>query len=184
METALKKLPDDCKVTIDWKPFFLNPNAPSPGVDKLKMYHEKFGKDRVEKMIPYMKEQGEKVGIKFSYGGKVGNTLSSHRLVEFAKSKGKQDAMIEKIMSYYFEQEKDISDTKVLEAAASEVGLDAKEVLSSDTYTDKVKGEVHDAYRMGISGVPAFVINKKYSLSGAQDTESWEGILKKLGYLK
>mmetsp|Transcript_20818 Transcript_20818/g.51057 ORF Transcript_20818/g.51057 Transcript_20818/m.51057 type:complete len:149 (+) Transcript_20818:279-725(+) len=148
------------------------------------MYQEKFGKDRVEKMIPYMKEQGEKVGIKFSYGGKVGNTLASHRLVEFAKTKGKQDEMIEKIMSYYFEQEKDISDIKVLETAANEVGIDSKDTLSSDTYADKVKEGVHEARRMGVSGVPAFVVNKKYKLSGAQESQTWHDVFKKLGYLK
>jgi len=138
MEEALKKLPAECKVTIEWKPFFLDPSAPSPGVNKLEHYHKKFGKGRVDSMVPYMKEQGAKVGIKFSYGGKVGNTLDSHRLVEFAKKKGKQDECIEKLMSYYFEQEKDISDKKVLAQAANEIGIDAKELLEGNEYDDAV----------------------------------------------
>jgi len=75
---------------VNWKPFFLNPQAPTPGVDKMEHYYQKFGKERVDKMIPYMKEQGSKVGIKFSYKGKVGNTMDSHRLLYFARDNGKQ----------------------------------------------------------------------------------------------
>eukprot|EP00471_Norrisiella_sphaerica_P001310 CAMPEP_0184487230 /NCGR_PEP_ID=MMETSP0113_2-20130426/9526_1 /TAXON_ID=91329 /ORGANISM="Norrisiella sphaerica, Strain BC52" /LENGTH=157 /DNA_ID=CAMNT_0026869445 /DNA_START=376 /DNA_END=849 /DNA_ORIENTATION=+ len=153
----------------------------------MEMYNQKFGKERVEKMVPYMKEQGAKVGIKFSYGGKVGNTLNSHRLVQFAKEKGKVDEMVEKIMSYYFEQEKDISDLKVLKAAAAEVGLDEKETeefLESEKHVDTINDQVREAYMLGITGVPAFVINQKELLSGAQETDTWEEVLEDLGYLK
>jgi len=94
-----------------------------------------------------------------------------------------QDQCIEKLMSYYFEQEKDISDKKVLLQAATEIGIDAKEVLEGDQYADTVKKEVENAYRMGISGVPAFIINRSVSLSGAQETETWEEVLSELGYL-
>eukprot|EP00472_Partenskyella_glossopodia_P005649 CAMPEP_0197529318 /NCGR_PEP_ID=MMETSP1318-20131121/28033_1 /TAXON_ID=552666 /ORGANISM="Partenskyella glossopodia, Strain RCC365" /LENGTH=136 /DNA_ID=CAMNT_0043084745 /DNA_START=328 /DNA_END=738 /DNA_ORIENTATION=- len=134
-------------------------------------------------MIPFLKEQGAKCGIKFSYGGKIGNTMNSHRLINFAKQHGKQDEVMEILMSYYFEQERDISDNKVLAEAASKAGLDAKVFLESNDGTDKVKEEVEDAYRKGISGVPAFIINKKHSLSGAQESETWEDVFKQLGYI-
>mmetsp|Transcript_23181 Transcript_23181/g.37233 ORF Transcript_23181/g.37233 Transcript_23181/m.37233 type:complete len:188 (-) Transcript_23181:373-936(-) len=185
MELALKKLPADYKVTVNWKPFFLNPQAPTPGVDKMEHYYQKFGKERVDKMIPYMKEQGSKVGIKFSYKGKVGNTMDSHRLLYFARDNGKQDEMIEKLMSYYFEQEKDISDSKVLEAAASEIGLkDAKEFLATDKLKDEVVADVDEVRQMGISGVPAFIINGEELLSGAQETKTWVDILIERGYIQ
>ena len=97
-------MPSEIKVTVNRKPFFLNAKAPYPGVDKKVVYYKKFGAERFEKkVIPYMKKVGESVGIKFSYGGRMGNTMASHRLVKFADEKGKGDAMIEKIFSFYFE---------------------------------------------------------------------------------
>jgi len=72
---------------ISWRPFQLNPNASEEGVDKMNYYEMKFGKERTERMIPYMKQIGASENINFSYGGKVANTLNSHRLIEYAKKK-------------------------------------------------------------------------------------------------
>mmetsp|Transcript_20352 Transcript_20352/g.49976 ORF Transcript_20352/g.49976 Transcript_20352/m.49976 type:complete len:223 (-) Transcript_20352:140-808(-) len=184
MESALKKLPDDIKVTVNWKPFFLEPSAPAPGIDKMEFYLEKFGKERVAKMIPYMKEQGAKVGIKFSYGGKIGNTLDSHRLVNLAKQKGKGDEMVERLFQDYFEKERDISDLKVLNEAAGSLEIDAKEVLESEDYIKEVNEEVYDSHQMGISGVPFYIVNNSISLSGVQETETWDELMRELGYLE
>ncbi|GAB5371996.1 hypothetical protein AAMO2058_001627800 [Amorphochlora amoebiformis] len=133
-------------------------------------------------MIPYVTEQGEKVGIKFKYEGKIGNTFDSHRLVEFAKDKGKQDELVDTLMSYYFEQKRDISDKGTLNEIASKVGLDAKAFLESKEKEELVAEELLNARRMQITGVPAFIINNKYLVSGAQDTSTWEEVLKEEGY--
>jgi len=84
-----------------------------------------------------------------------------------------------------FEQEKDISDSKVLEAAASEIGLkDAKEFLATDKLKDEVVADVDEVRQMGISGVPAFIINGEELLSGAQETKTWVDILIERGYIQ
>lgn len=184
LEAALKKLPAEVKVSIKWKPFFLNPDAPAPGVDKMEAYRAKFGAARVAKMVPYMKAVGRSAGIKFSYEGKVGNTLNSHRLVELAQKQNKGDEMIEVLFAFYFEQERDISDDNVLIEAASKVGIDAKAFLASDKLRDEILKEEAAVKRMGITGVPAFIVNGKARMSGAQDTDTWLEFFRKQGYLQ
>jgi len=149
-----------------------------PGVNKL----QKYINGGFQSALPYWSEQGKKVGIQFSYGGNVGNTLDSHRLIEFAKKYGKQDEMVEKIMSYYFEKEQDISEKKTLIKAAKEVGLDAKEYLEGNENVERVKNEISEAHLKGVSGVPAFIVNGKYLISGARETEDWVDMLENLGY--
>jgi len=96
--------------------------------------------------------------------------------------------MLLSILFHYisdFEQEKDISDSKILEAAASEIGLkDAKEFLATNKLKDEVIADVDEIRQMGISGVPAFIINGEELLSGAQETKTWEDILKERGYIQ
>mmetsp|Transcript_14116 Transcript_14116/g.21438 ORF Transcript_14116/g.21438 Transcript_14116/m.21438 type:complete len:212 (-) Transcript_14116:136-771(-) len=180
MEKALDKLPKDCKVEITWKPFQLNSKAPVPGVSKI----EKYRNGGFESALPYWTQQGKKVGINFSYGGNVGNTFDSHRLIAYAKQQGKQDEMVEKIMSYYFEQEKDISVREVLEKAAKEAGVqNTKEFLESKKLCKKISDELLEGRRMGVSSVPCFILNDEHMISGAWEAKDWEKALKKMGYL-
>mmetsp|Transcript_13433 Transcript_13433/g.27184 ORF Transcript_13433/g.27184 Transcript_13433/m.27184 type:complete len:94 (-) Transcript_13433:98-379(-) len=90
--------------------------------------------------------------------------------------------MVEKIMSYYFEKEQDISEKKTLIKAAKEVGLDAKEYLEGNENVERVKNEISEAHLKGVSGVPAFIVNGKYLISGARETEDWVDMLENLGY--
>lgn len=185
LETALNQV-DKSKVDvqIDWKPFFLDPSLPTPGQDKMTLYSKKFGTERMQQMIPHMKEVGRKVGINFSYGGKVGNTMNSHRLVEFAKKEGKLDAIIEKLFAAYFEQEKDISDTDTLVKIAEEAGLDgskARSFLAGTEMKAAILEEVESAYGKGISGVPAFIVNDRFLISGGQPPEAFLKLFAKLG---
>ena len=81
---------------VTWRPFQLNQAAPK-AVNKLEMYNEKFGADRVAKMVPHMSGVGKAEGISFSYGGDTGNTFDSHRMIEKAKQLGKQDEVVEQL---------------------------------------------------------------------------------------
>lgn len=88
---------------IRWRPFFLDAHLPKK-LNKLEHYKEKFGAARVARMIPYMVEVGRSCGINFSYGGDIGNTLDSHRLIEYAYVKGgqdKQDAVVNALFRRY-----------------------------------------------------------------------------------
>ncbi|OZJ01794.1 hypothetical protein BZG36_05189 [Bifiguratus adelaidae] len=168
---------------IDWQPFQLDPTLPKEGYNKREHYIEKFGKARAQAMFPRMEAVGKDDGINFSYGGTVSNTLDSHRLIAFAKSKGKQDAVVEELFHNYFEQEKNIADEEVLKAAGVKAGLDAAEVevfLKSGELAYETKGEIERNMRRNIHGVPNFTINKRYQLSGAQEPETFQEIFEQV----
>jgi len=192
LEAAVSKLPSDVNVKIDWHPFQLDPTLPTPGVNKMQRYEAKFGgPQRVASMLEGMKANGAKWGINFSYGGNIGNTVDSHRLVEFSKQEaqggGKHtDALINALFKRYFEQEADISSHDVLVSAAAEAGLPASEeelrtFLRSDELKKAVQLEMVSASQAGISGVPHFIVNGKYAVSGAQEPETFLAVFKKAG---
>jgi predicted DsbA family dithiol-disulfide isomerase len=163
----------DTKFSIAWHPFYLDPTA-KEAEDKMARYERKFGKARMAQMIPYMKQVGETVGIKFEYGGKTGNTRDSHRLIEEAGSKGLdvQDKLVNALFHAYFEVNEDITSKDVLARIAAEAGVfnsteEALEFLKSDKRGPEVDKEVDfNQYRRGISGVPHFIIESNLPGSG------------------
>jgi predicted DsbA family dithiol-disulfide isomerase len=82
-------------------------------------------------MLPHMQQVGLQHGIKFTYGGKIGNTINSHRLVEYAKRHGKENEMVDIMMKGYFEEEQDVSDVATLVKLAGKAGLNTDEVLAN-----------------------------------------------------
>ncbi|KAF8544493.1 DSBA-like thioredoxin domain-containing protein [Trichophaea hybrida] len=162
----------DHTFTVEWHAYYLNPNAPNPSVDKTAYYKTRFGETQSGMMFDRMHRIGAETGIKFSFGGKTGNTRDSHRIIQFGKEKGKQTEVVEKLFAAYFENEQDITDHEVLVKAATDAGLEemeAREWLNSDKGGHVVDREVEEARRKGISGVPNFTINKSHVLGGAQD---------------
>jgi len=184
LERAIAHLDESkVKVEVNWLPFYLDPNLPTPGKDKMTHYVNKFGKQRTDMMLPHMKNVGLEEGISFSYGGKIGNTTDSHRLVEFAKQQGKQDEIINKLFAFYFEQERDISDRATLIEAGESIGLNGvKEMLESDAFKDEVAHLVEQAYRQNVHGVPYFRINNRVGVSGAQEPEWFAMQFKRMGF--
>lgn len=164
--------------TTTWHPYYLNPNAPIPSVDKRSLYASKFGAERSVMMFQRLESIGKKVGIRFSFGGKTGNTRDSHRLIQMAGTKGEdvQVKVVEKLFRAYFEEEKDITSREVLKAAAVESGLGQQEVsewLESDMGGEQVDKEVMEAQLKGINGVPNFVLQGQLEIGGAQDPEAF-----------
>jgi predicted DsbA family dithiol-disulfide isomerase len=151
-------------------------------------------------MIPYMAAVGGSVGIKFKYGGKIGNTRDSHRLIAEAGARGGdlQDRLVNKLFNAYFEVNDDISSKDTLAKIATEVGLfknqqEGLEFLKSDQRGAEVDREVDfNQYRRGISGVPHFIIEGSTSrmiksdhvdqeeVGGAQDPKVFEQIFAQL----
>mmetsp|Transcript_25401 Transcript_25401/g.64427 ORF Transcript_25401/g.64427 Transcript_25401/m.64427 type:complete len:184 (-) Transcript_25401:123-674(-) len=167
---------NDFRVT--WRPFQLNPDAPKEPVNKLKMYKEKFGAARIEQMLPHMTQTFKKVGVDYSMGGDTGNTLTSHRLLQWAASVGldKQDLLVEELFKNYFAEEKYLGDRGVLLAAVDKAGLDREEgakiiddesLWRSEVEKDKAK------YARGVSGVPYFIFDGKFAISGGQPPEAF-----------
>ena len=117
-------------------------------------------------MIPYMEQVGKSVGIDFKYGGKIGNTRDSHRLIAEAGARegDMQDRLVNALFHSYFEVNDDISSKEVLAKIAAEVGLfksveEGMEFLKNDKRGKEVDKEVEfNQYRRGISGVPHFII--------------------------
>lgn len=164
----------------------MNPDAPKgKGVNKMDMYVEKFGRARVESMLPQMKQVGNSEGIKFSYGGSTGNTFDSHRLIWKAKEDGGsilQDKVVESLFKAYFEEEKSMGEQNVLMDCAKRAGMDATEIFQDTNIGKKETLYELKQYRQtyGVTGVPFFVFDEKHSLSGAQPASEIMSVFKKL----
>ncbi|PAV18071.1 thioredoxin [Pyrrhoderma noxium] len=165
---------------VQFHPFLLDPTLTEDNpVNKRSRYAEKFGKERSVTLEKMMIERGKQSGINFSYGGDVRQTTKSHRLIALAYEKGGQDMqknIIERLFNGYFEREQDIGDIDFLSTQASDVGLfptsdDAKIWLESDEKKEEVQTAIQRAQMMGVSGVPFFILNNKYAISGAEESE-------------
>ena len=164
------------------------PDFPSGlGRDKLKYYESKFGKGNVDVMIPRMKGVAAEHGIEMEYGGTVGNTFDSHRLIWLAREVGGselQDSVVERLFKAYFVENKSIETKEVLQSCAEDVGLGEKcrELLANDeTGKDEVMREKQEYGRaFQCTGVPMFVVDQKYVLNGAQEQAAFLRVFGKL----
>jgi predicted DsbA family dithiol-disulfide isomerase len=112
----------------------------------------------------------------------VTNTRNAHRLLQFAKQQGKGDALKEALLNAYFCEGKNTDDKTTLLALAKEAGLaenECLEVLESNLFNDAVDADVSEAQRIGVRGVPFFVFNRSFAISGAQESDAFlEGLEK------
>lgn len=171
--------------SITWKPYYLDPTLPQgKGTPVLERMSSKFGSDRLEVMTKRLSLLGQGEGICFSFQGKMGNTRDAHRLVQLARLKDRegkgngevQERLMSALMRGYFEEGGDITSHDMLLDAAAKAGLDreeAKRWLDEGKGGDEVDREVEEAYAKGIRGVPHFIINKKFEISGAQEAETF-----------
>jgi predicted DsbA family dithiol-disulfide isomerase len=172
LERALTAVGGDVHVT--WRPFQLNPTMPLDGMNRKAYLEAKFGSLEA---FGLMEEQllaagaEEKIPFAFEKIQRTPNTFTAHRLVWYAALQGKQDKVVEALFSAYFLDGKDISSLKVLTHVAAEAELDRKETetfLASEKGVVEVKAEEAVGRRLGIRGVPYFVINRTVAISGAQ----------------
>jgi predicted DsbA family dithiol-disulfide isomerase len=178
LEKAIAQFGDRAHFSVVWRPFFLNPDLPAEGVPKLEYYHHRFGKARVESMIPHMKQVGQEEGIEFEYGGVIGNTMDAHRLMEWAlqvHGEKVQNDLSEQLMRAYFEKNENVANRSILLRCVKDAGLDEKvgaDVLDGDQYRKEVK-EMANKHARVINGVPFFNINNRIKFSGAQPVEQF-----------
>ena len=175
IEMAKMKMPN-LEFDIRWRPFQLDSTTPEgKGVNKIEAYNMKFGEQRVNAMIPRMVETGKKHGINFSYGGFIGNTMDSHRLIYQAREEGGselQDKVVESLFKAYFEEEKSLGEAEVLIECGTRAGIDARKIVNDKhLYRQETINEIQ-MYSRGCRGVPMFIIDEKFALSGAQDAET------------
>jgi predicted DsbA family dithiol-disulfide isomerase len=180
LETALRQFPHAAKVKVVWRAFELDPGAPKEtdrSVSHAERIARKYGMSvaQAQKSTDNLVEVARQEGLAFDFVNiRSGNTFDAHRLVHLGHERGVQDAVKERMMKAYFEQGELMSDHGTLLRLAVEAGLDAAEatdVLASDTYAAAVRAEEAQARELGISGVPCFVLDRRFAVSGAQSPE-------------
>lgn len=177
LESALAQLPQRDCVEIRWKSFQLQPDTKTdPTRNALQHLAERKGwsMDFAREAAADISGRARDVGLTFNYDRTVvANTFDAHRLVHCAATRGQGDAMTEQLFKAYFTDGRNIADPVFLTELAVGVGLpgdEVKKVLASDGFADDVRRDIDDALQMGINGVPFFVFDNRYAVSGAQDT--------------
>ncbi|WP_410513925.1 DsbA family oxidoreductase [Paenibacillus sp. BR2-3] len=175
LENALSQFPHRDKVEVVFRSFQLDPSAKVNGnKDIHDVLAGKYGmsRDKAKEMNEQVGEQARGVGLDFHFDTMVHtNTFDSHRLSHYASGQGKGAEMSERLLRAYFTDSLNLGERSVLVSLAAEMGLDQAEtaaMLESDAYIHEVNGDIEEGQRLGITGVPFFVINNKYAVSGAQ----------------
>ena len=184
LDKALAQLPD-IRVEVVNRPFFLDPTIPAEGLDRHKYMADKFGEARLATIHKPLEEMGAKDGVPYHFDRitRTPNPLDAHRLIRWAQQAGKQAEVVEALFCAYWSDGKDIGDADVLSQIAQSCGMDGNEVarlLSTGVDAEAVLDEVRKAYALGVQGVPTFIINNKYGISGAQEVGTLAEAIKKI----
>ena len=177
-EKALANFEHQADVELRWRSFELDPDAPNVREgDPVQRLADKYGMSRAEAVAANDRLTGFATAEGLEYHlDKVrsGNTFDAHRLLHLAAEKGVQDDVKERFLRAYFTESEPVGDHATLARVAVEAGLaadDVNDVLASDRYADEVRADEAQATAYGITGVPFFVIDAKYGVSGAQSSD-------------
>ena len=183
-EAALAQFEHRDGVTITWRSFELDPDAPAQREgDRAEHLARKYGMslEQARQAEEQMTETAAGEGLDFRFDvARAGNTFDGHRLVHLAKAHGLQDEMKERLLRAYFSEGELISDRDALARLAEEVGLPADEVreaLAGDRYAADVREDERLAHSFGISAVPTFVVDRRIGASGAHPPEALLSLL-------
>lgn len=186
-EEAVEHLPFKNNINIIWKSFQLDPTLEQGNntisATEYLMTRKGISKQYVEQMLSDISNRGAEVGIEFNQDiSKVTNTFLAHRLIQFAQSKGKANEIEERLFKAHFTLGENVGEINTLLNISEEIGLDRNEVeqvLNSNQYSNEVESDIIEAQKLGIRGVPFFVIDRKYGISGAQPVELFKETLEK-----
>lgn len=182
LRRALASRPD-LLAELSWRPFLLNPDLTPAGVARGEYVARKFGgEDRARRLHGTIAELGRAEGIAFNFERirRVPASLDAHRLVRWAARFGMADAAVDALFEGYFADGADIGDAAALVTVAAQLGLDpvaARRFLASGAETEGVHADNLRAHRLGINGVPCFVIAGRHAIAGAQEPEVLERLL-------
>ena len=185
LEAALASPGMPSKIAFTWRPFELNPDMPLEGVERKVYRAGKFGEARSAQLDVQMASTGRELGIAFAFDRmqRTPNTRLAHRLIWEADRQGCQDGVVERLFHGYFEEGLDIGRTEVLESIAAEARMEAGGVQRAQTGSESLEQVTtleQQGYRLGIQGVPFFILLAKYGISGAQPPEFWREALPKI----
>ncbi|GHD00024.1 DsbA family oxidoreductase [Zhihengliuella salsuginis] len=177
-ESALDSLPFKDRVDITWHSYQLDPNLPAhyEGTELDYLAERKgMAREQVAQMFEHVAGQAAAEGLHYDFDSlKVANSFTAHRVLHLAAEHGRAGELKEALLSAHFEHGRDIGEREVLVDLATRAGVardDVVRVLDSDEHAESVRQDVAAAQRIGVTGVPFFVLNMKYGVSGAQPVE-------------
>ena len=185
-ETALEKFNQKNQVEIVWKSFQLNPEMEYLEGDTLNKYlarHKGWTEEYARSANQHVTGMAKESGLEFNLEKAIpANTLKAHRLIHLAAKSGLQDLAEETLFSAYFTEGKNVGNTDTLIALGKKIGLgdsELKDLFEGNKYINEVETDILEAQQIGVRGVPFFVIDRKYAISGAQPSEVFLQALEK-----
>ena len=184
LERALEAAPEH-NIEISWQPFQLNPDMPAEGMDRREYLERKFGKENATSFYARIEEAAGKAGldVDFSLIKRAPNTIDPHRLIRWSRQEGRQTLVVNQLFHRYFRKGQDISDHGVLLDVARTAGMDEELVarlLASDADVQEVRDQDAQARKMGVTGVPTFIVDGRYAVVGAQPPSLWADVIEEL----
>ncbi len=176
-EKALDELPGKENIEVIWKSFQLNPDLktdPTKNVNQYLSEVKGMSMERAAQLNQQVTEMAAGEGLQYDLDRAIiANSMNAHRFSHFALSKNKQDEAEEQLFKAYFTEGKNTDDIEILINLGKSIGLDEtelREVLESDRFTDDVRRDIYESQQLGVRGVPFFVFDRKYAVSGAQES--------------
>ncbi|MEZ5669127.1 MAG: DsbA family oxidoreductase [Alphaproteobacteria bacterium] len=176
LEAALASRPD-IAVDVHWRAFQLNPDMPRDGMERRAYLEAKFGRSDGGGIYERVTAAGQRAGIDFAFDriARTPNTVAAHRLIALAAEEDRQDAVVEALFDGYFRAGRDIGSLDQLAALAQTAGLSEvaiEKLRGSDAAEADVLAEDEIARQSGIHGVPCFIVDRAFAVSGAQPPET------------
>ena len=179
-ESALEQFADKKHIEVIWKSYQLDPSIPEVAKESYHDYlvkHKGMPSEQVKGMLDNVTLSAKQVGLEYDFSKAIMvNSLSAHKLIQFAKTKGLGDEAEEVLFRAFFTDGKNIADLATLTELGKEIGLDEAEVKTAFTdekYLTLIKQDFQEAQQIGVQGVPFFVLDRKYAVSGAQPAEAF-----------
>lgn len=176
-ETALKDFSDKNNVEIEWKSYQLMPGITTRtdrNIDQVLAETKSVSLKQARQMNAQAALMGKQAGLQYNFDKAiVANTFRAHQFLHFAKAHGKQNEAEGLMFRSYFTDGKNVDDLPTLIALGKTIGLDGgalQAALQNQSYANAVKAEINEAQQLGVNGVPFFVFNGKYAISGTQDS--------------
>jgi predicted DsbA family dithiol-disulfide isomerase len=171
LDAALAAL--DMDVFIRWRPYMLDPTIPPEGLDRHDYMLAKFGPERLKTIHDPLIEAGKELDVPYNFDAitRTPNTLDAHRLIRWAHTVERQNEMVERLFMAYWSEGKDVGNRDILAACAGDAGINAqqiRELLDTEQDVAETKAEIEHAAKIGVTGVPTFILAQSYALVGAQ----------------
>jgi predicted DsbA family dithiol-disulfide isomerase len=186
LEKAIKESGYEGQVEVELKSFLLDPTTPidtEQSVYTSLSSKKNISEEQVKGMLESVADRAKEVGLNYNFDiMKDANTTAAHRLAKWANTKGKGAELSERLLQSYFLEGGAIGKQNILLSLVEEVGLDrkeAQEILNGNQFADEVKQDISEAGSLGVRGVPFFVIDNKYGISGAQPQPLFEQTIAK-----